>query len=270
MEVKSFFAHRTCLLLVAAFIASGCAQPTHLLEDRVVIDLSHAYNAATIYWPTEEGFLLERGPNGMAEGGYWYAANRFRSAEHGGTHLDAPEHFARDQWTVDEIPLERLSGPAVLVDVRAQVEADSDYEVAVRDFQQWEARNGTIPTGAIVLIRTGFGSFWPDRARYLGTADFGSEAVKKLHFPGLAAPAAKWLVSERKIHAVGLDTASIDRGQSRLFETHQVLSAANIPVFENLANLGRLPERGFLVVALPMKIEGGSGAPLRAIALLAR
>ena len=102
MEVKSFFAHRTCLLLVAAFSASGCAQSTHLLEDRVVIDLSHAYNAATIYWPTEEGFLLERGPNGMAEGGYWYAANRFRSAEHGGTHLDATQHYARAKSAVSK------------------------------------------------------------------------------------------------------------------------------------------------------------------------
>ena len=270
MEIESSTARTGSLLLAVALMAVACARPAQLLEERVVIDLSHPYNAATIYWPTEDGFLLERESGGITEGGYWYAANRFRSAEHGGTHIDAPEHFAQDQWTVDEIPLDSLIGPAVLVDVRAQAEADPDYEVAVEDFEDWEARNGEIPGGAIVLIRTGFGSYWPDRARYLGTADFGPDAVRKLHFPGLAPSAANWLVVERKIHAVGLDTASIDHGQSRLFETHQALSAANVPAFENLANLDKLPMRGFIVVALPMKIEGGSGAPLRAIALLPR
>jgi kynurenine formamidase len=246
----------------------ACAPPTDLFRDRIVVDLSYSYNAATIYWPTEDGFLLKREAAGITEGGYWYAANRFRSAEHGGTHIDAPEHFAHDQWTVDEIPLETLVGPAVLLDVHVQVEADPDYQVTIGDFETWEAQNGKIPNGTIVLIHTGFGGHWPDRARYLGTAEFGPEAVEKLHFPGLAPSAAKWLVEERRIHAVGLDTASIDHGPSLLFETHRALFAANVPAFENLANLHRLPARGFIVVALPMKIEGGSGAPLRAIALV--
>ena len=248
----------------------GCATAPPPLAQQRLVDLTHAFDEDTIYWPTEEGFVLEGGSTGMTDKGYWYSANRFRSAEHGGTHIDAPEHFAQGHWTVDEIPLRRLIGPAVRVEVRRQAEKNPDYEVTVSDFEAWEALHGAIPQGAIVLIDTGFGRRWPDRESYLGTGDFGAEAVSKLHFPGLAPSAAEWLVGEREIHAVGLDTASIDRGQSTLFESHRILFEANIPAFENLANLDQLPEKGFSVIALPMKIEGGSGAPLRAIGLVPR
>jgi kynurenine formamidase len=254
----------------ASIALLSCASPPSLLDPQVLVDLSHPFASDTIYWPTEEGFVLERGSAGMTDKGYWYSANRFRSAEHGGTHIDAPEHFAQGHWTVDEIPLSHLIGPAIRVDVRLQAEADADYEVMVADFEAWEVEHGPIPAGAIVLIHTGFGRHWPNRASYLGTGDFGAEAVRKLHFPGLAPSAAEWLVSEREIHAVGLDTASIDRGQSTLFETHRILFAADIPAFENLTNLDQLPENGFIVIALPMKIQGGSGAPLRAVGLVAR
>ena len=125
-----------------------------------------------------------------------------------------------------------------------------------------------MPDGIIVLLRTGYGAFWPDREKYMGTAELGAEAVEKLHFPGLDPEAAKWLVQERKIHAIGLDTPSIDRGQSSLYESHQILFKANIPAFENVANLDQLPESGFTVIALPMKIRDGSGGPLRIVAVL--
>ena len=263
-------ARRSFRISVVSITLLACASPNSLLDQRVIVDLSHSYTSDTIYWPTEEGFVLEGGSTGMTDKGYWYSANRFRSAEHGGTHIDAPEHFAQGHWTVDEIPLRRLIGPAVRVEVRRQAEKNPDYEVTVSDFEAWEALHGAIPQGAIVLIDTGFGRRWPDRESYLGTGDFGAEAVSKLHFPGLAPSAAEWLVGEREIHAVGLDTASIDRGQSTLFESHRILFEANIPAFENLANLDQLPEKGFSVIALPMKIEGGSGAPLRAIGLVPR
>lgn len=253
------------LYLVSLSLA--CVAPRPLLEGRL-IDLSHAYDDETIFWPTEEGFVLERGPAGVTEDGYYYAANRFRSAEHGGTHIDAPIHFYPKRWTVDEIPLERLIGPGILVDVSARVRADRDYQVGIADFLSWEARHGQIPDGSIVLLRTGFGRYWPDRVRYLGTDERGKDAVAKLHFPGLDPEAARWLTRSRAIRAIGLDTASIDRGQSRLFESHQRLFEANVPAFENLANLDQLPAKGFGVVALPMKIRGGSGGPLRAVAIL--
>jgi kynurenine formamidase len=233
-----------------------------------VIDLTHPFDEQTIYWPTEEGFVLERGPAGVTDAGFYYEAHRFRSAEHGGTHLDAPIHFAEGKWTADQIPVERLIGPGALVDVSAQAAADRDYQATAADLQAWEAEHGRLPDGAIVLLSTGFGAYWPDRERYMGTALRGAEGVAALHFPGLHPDAARWLVAERSISAIGLDTPSIDHGQSKLFESHQRLFAANVPAFENVAHLDRLPPAGFTVVALPMKIAGGSGGPLRIVAVL--
>jgi kynurenine formamidase len=254
---------------VAALVAVllCCGDPALELDGTRAVDLSHAFDADTIFWPTEEGFALELGFAGRTEQGYWYEANRFRSAEHGGTHIDAPVHFAEGRQSVDEIPLERLIGPAVVVDVREACAADPDYAIHVADLRAFESRHGAIPRGAIVLLHTGFSRFWPDRARYLGTTQRGPEAVPLLHFPGLAPEAAAWLV-ERHVRAVGIDTASIDPGQSNDFQAHQILFAADIPAFENLTSLDVLPARGFSVVALPMKIRGGSGGPLRAVALL--
>jgi kynurenine formamidase len=233
-----------------------------------IIDLTHAFDSETIFWPTEEGFVLEKGTEGVVDQGYYYAAHRFCTAEHGGTHIDAPIHFHADRWTVDQIPLDRLVGPAILVDVSERCAEDPDHRVSVSDFETWEKQHGRIPDASIVLIRTGFGRFWPDRKAYLGTDERGAPAVAKLHFPGLHSDAARWLIAERQIRAVGLDTASIDHGPSKQFESHRVLFEANVPAFENLAGLDELPASGFLVVALPIKIRGGSGGPLRAIAIL--
>ncbi len=252
-------------LLAASLVACGALAPPR--EARIV-DLSHAYDANTIFWPTEEGFVLERGESGVTEAGFYYEAHRFRSAEHGGTHIDAPIHFHADRWTVEAIPLEHLIGPAVKVDVSAACARDRDHQIGSGELLQWEQVHGRIPAGAIVLLYTGFERFWPDRRAYMGTDERGRGAVAKLHFPGLHPEAARWLVTERDIHAVGLDTPSIDFGQSRLFEAHQTLFEANVPAFENLANLAALPATGFRVIALPMKIRGGSGAPLRIVALV--
>jgi kynurenine formamidase len=206
--------------------------------------------------------------HGKTEAGYFYSANSFCLPEHGGTHIDAPIHFYKGRHTVDAIPLEQLMGPAIVVDVSAKCAADRDYQVAAADLQAWEKRHGRIPKGAIVLLRTGFGKFWPDRVRYMGTDERGAAAVAKLHFPGLHPDAAKWLVTNRAVHAVGLDTPSIDYGQSTLFQSHVTLFEANVPAFENVANLDRLPEKGATVIALPMKIKGGSGGPLRIVAFV--
>ena len=235
---------------------------------RTLIDLTHVFDAETVYWPTEEGFVLERGFSGVTQGGYYYEAHRFRAAEHGGTHLDAPIHFAAGHATVDAVPLERLFGPAVVVDVSEACKANRDYTVSVADLEAFEAAHGQIQAGNIVLLRTGWGRFWPDRARYLGTAERGSAGVAKLHFPGLGGDAARWLAAERQIGAVGIDTASIDPGVSTTYEAHRALFERDVPAFENLAQLDLLPPRGFEIAALPMKIGKGSGAPLRAIAIV--
>ena len=239
------------------------------VPDGKLVDLSHPFDERTIYWPTAATFKLEKVAEGETEQGYFYAANNFSAAEHGGTHLDAPVHFARGGDKADEIPLRRLVGRAVVVDVTRRALADRDYQVSVADLTAHERRYGRIGRGAIVLLRTGYERYWPDRERYMGTAELGEQAVPKLHFPGLHPDAARRLV-QRGISAVGLDTASIDYGQSKLFESHRVLGAAGVPVFENVANVSLLPRRNFVVIALPMKIKGGSGGPLRVMAITPR
>lgn len=233
-----------------------------------LVDLTHSFDEETIYWPTEKGFRLLLGNNGVTEKGYYYAANRFEAAEHGGTHIDAPIHFFDQRQTVDAIPLERLVGPAAVIDVREKCAADRDYQIGVADLRAWEEEHQRQLVDVIVLLRTGWSERWPDREAYLGTAARGPEAVAELHFPGLDPQAAQWLVEHRAPKAVGIDTASIDCGQSTHFESHVTLCEHNVPSLENVANLDALPSEGAWVCALPMKIAGGSGAPLRIIAIV--
>ena len=232
------------------------------------IDLTHPFDETTVYWPTAPAFELRVEAAGHTAGGFYYSANSFCAAEHGGTHVDAPVHFSESGIPLDEIPLERLIGPAVVVDVTEKASADRDYRVGVADLAAWEREHGPIPEGAIVLLRTGFGRHWPDRERYMGTAARGPEAVAGLHFPGLDADAARWLAGERGIAAVGLDTPSIDPGPSTDFAAHVELASRGVPALENVANLDRLPPTGAHVLALPMKIRGGSGGPARIVALI--
>lgn len=251
--------------ILAALVA--CAPPGPAgIPTGSMVDLTHPFDAAAIYWPTVEGFVLETEFEGMTERGYYYKAHRFRASEHGGTHVDAPIHFAEGRHTVDEIPLDRLLGPARVLDVSSAAAKNADYEITVEDLERFEAEHGRIPDGAVLLLRTGFFERWPDRATYLGTEERGPDAVAKLHFPGLHPDAARWLLRERDVAAVGIDTASMDRGQSTLFESHRILLEQNVPIFENVANLGELSATGAFVIALPMKIAGGSGGPLRIIA----
>ena len=273
-SVTAFRALALDILLLALVLTSSCARPPQppapAFPSGPVVDLTHAYDDKTVFWPTADRFALEKVSDGMTPNGYYYAANNFRMAEHGGTHLDAPIHFAAGKKTVDQIPVDQLIGHAVVIDVSAAASGNADYRVAVSDFQTWENRHGRIPDQAIVLLRTGYDRFWPDAVKYLGTGERGAEAVKQLHFPGLDPDAATWLVANRTIRAIGLDTASIDYGQSTLFESHRILYERDVPAFENLTGLGKLPPAGAVVIALPMKIAGGSGAPLRAIAILPR
>jgi kynurenine formamidase len=233
------------------------------------IDLTHDFSTNTLYWPTAQRFRLEVEFHSHTDKGYFYAANRYSASEHGGTHIDAPIHFAERGRTLDQLPIEQLTGAAVVVDVSAKAQKDAAYQITVADLKAWEARHGQIPKGAIVLFNTGYAHHWPDAKKYLGTDERGTNGVAKLHFPGLHPDAARWLVAECTIKAVGLDTASIDYGQSTLFESHRILFEKNIPAFENVAALDKLPATGAYIVALPMKIRDGSGGPLRIVAWVA-
>ena len=255
-------------ILVAGAAATAQAEGTVTLGSGRLVDMSHPYNAETIYWPTEKGFEKTTGFEGMTDKGYYYSAYSVKTAEHGGTHLDAPVHFAEGRHTTDQVPLRQLIGAAVVIDVSAGAADNRDYQVSVKDISAWEAAHGRLPDHAIVLFRTGYGKYWPDRSQYLGTERLGAEAVAELRFPGISQAAAQFLVDQRTVSAVGIDTPSIDHGQSTHFEAHRVLLGANIPAFENVANLDQLPATGASVIALPMKIEGGSGAPLRMVGIV--
>jgi kynurenine formamidase len=256
-------------LLLACRADAPAVQRVDLLADGTWVDLTHDFAADAIYWPTARPFSLEVVSAQRTPAGYYYAANNFAAAEHGGTHLDAPVHFAEGRHTADQIPLDQLVGAAAVVDVTARADADRDYRLDVAALEGWEREHGAIGERAIVLVRTGWSSRWPDKVRYLGTGRTGPEAVPELHFPGIDSAAARWLVT-RKVKAVGIDTPSIDYGQSSTFDTHQILFQADIPAFENVAHLDRLPATGATVIALPMKIRGGSGGPLRIVAVVPR
>ncbi len=238
------------------------------LSEKTIIDLTYDLSNETVFWVTAKEFELEEVAKGITDKGYYYSANNFCMAEHGGTHIDAPIHFAEGAQSVDEVPLEKLVGNAIKIDVSNKALNDPDYLVSVEDFQSWETENGKIPKGSIVLLQSGFSQYYPNKEKYLGTTQRGPEAVKDLHFPGLSPEAANWLVQNRNIKSIGIDTPSIDYGQSQNFESHVILLKENIPAFENVANMDQLPANGFEIIALPIKIKGGSGGPLRIIALL--
>jgi kynurenine formamidase len=232
-----------------------------------VIDLTYSFDEKTIFWPTApSNFELKKLAFGETAGGYFYAANSFCTPEHGGTHLDAPIHFSQGGKTADQIPLRQLIAPGVVIDVSGKASADPDYRLSMEDVRNWEKAHGPIPSGAIVLLRTGWGKRWPDKKRYLGDDTPGD--ATKLHFPSYGKEAAEYLVRERKVGALGVDTASIDHGPSKDFPVHRIASANGTPGLENLANLEQVPETGAWVFALPMKIGGGSGGPLRTVALV--
>ena len=265
-------AHRICILavlLAACARAPAARAPASSPAPRFpaggrLIDLTHSFDQTTLYWPTSpSGFVLTRLSWGRTPGGYFYAANQMAAPEHGGTHLDAPIHFAEGRSTTEAVGLERLVAPGVVVDMRAAAARSADALLEPSEVEAFETAHGRIEPGTIVLVRTGWAERWPDRKRYLGDDTPGD--ASRLHFPGISRAAAE-LLAARRVAAVGIDTASIDHGPSTDFMAHRVLMGADIPAFENVASLEGIPPRGAVVIALPMKIRGGSGGPLRIVA----
>lgn len=260
---------RATALCLAVLLVVACRGPEpadDLLAGRELVDLTHPFGSDTIYWPTAAtGFEHAELHRGRVAAGFYYSAYAFAAPEHGGTHLDAPSHFAEGAPTADRIALERLIGPALVIDVERACAADPDHAVTAAEIEAWEGVHGRVAAGSIVLLRTGWGARWPDRRAYLG--DDRPGRVDALHFPGYSAGAARLLV-DREVALVGIDTASLDAGPSTGFEAHVVFAAAGIAGLENIAHLDRLPPTGAWVIALPMKIEGGSGGPARIVALV--
>lgn len=255
-----------CLLVFCACTTSRGVD----LSTAELVDLTHTYDEQTLYWPSSPParFELKELAYGRTPGGWFYSSYAVCTPEHGGTHLDAPIHFAEGRRTADQIPLEQLIAPAVVIDITSKATADADYRLTAADIHEWEQRNGAIAAGTIVLLRTGWSKRWPDRLAYFG--DSSTTSSENLHFPSYGEDAARLLVTDRRVAALGVDTASIDYGASKDFIVHQIANGADVPGFENIADLERVPTRGAWIIALPMKIGKGSGAPVRIVAAIPR
>jgi kynurenine formamidase len=225
-----------------------------------VLDLSYAINDKLVPWPGDENFFEAKVNATIEKNGYF--TRSFWMLEHYGTHLDAPAHFPPGKATVDQIPVKQLMGPAVVLDARAEGAKDADYQLPAAGVEEWEKRHGRIPEGAIVVLRTGWASRWPDAKRYRN-----QDAQGKMHFPGFSTGVAKLLI-ERKVSGLGCDTMSVDYGASGDFAVHRLALGAGLYHLENLADLSEMPENGAFLIAAPIKLEGGSGGPVRVFAVL--
>lgn len=240
-----------------------------LAETGKVLDMTYPFDEKSIYWPTAESFKQEKVVWEVLPEGWWYASNNFSASEHGGTHVDAPIHFAEHGRTIDQIPLNQWIGPAIKIDVAAQCVANRDYQLTVEDIKRWEASYGTIPDDAWVLMYSGIDTkFYPDREKVLGTAKAGKEALPELSFPAFSGEAVDFLLKERNIKGIGLDTPSIDYGKSKDFKVHQIICAGDKLAIENIAKLDKLPVKGATLYAVPMLLRDGTGAPARVFAVL--
>lgn len=239
---------------LAAAIAQGRVE---------VVDLTHELDSQSPYWPegnVPSPFKASAAATYEKDG---YFARSLEMPEHFGTHMDAPAHFDKNGAKIDRIPVRDLILPAEVVDVSEPVRANAEYRVTAADIENWQKSHGVIPRGSLVIFRTGWESRWPSQARYMNR-----DAEGVMHFPGLSVEAAKLLADSIHAAAIGIDTASIDYGPSKNFEAHHVTMPAGLYHLENLANLGRLPATGAVVMALPLKLRDGSGSPTRVVALL--
>jgi kynurenine formamidase len=234
-----------------------------------ILDMTYSFGEDSIYWPTGKTFKIKKLLWGTHARGWWYASNDYSANEHGGTHVDAPVHFAEAGRTIDQVPLQEWIAPAVKIDVTRQCSENRNYLLRIEDIQNFEKKYGPIPAKSWVIMYTGIGTrFYPDKKKVLGTAAAGEKALKHLSFPGFSGESVKFLLAERNITGIGIDTPSIDYGKSKDFEVHRALCGAGKLAIENIANLDKLPCTGAILYAIPMKIKEGTGAPARIFALL--
>jgi len=225
-----------------------------------VLDLAYAISDKLVPWPGDKKWFEAEVHARVDTHGYF--TRSFWMLEHYGTHLDAPVHFPPGKTPVDEIPPKQFFGMAAVFDVRAEAAADADYQLPPARMREWEERHGQIPAGAIALLRTGWSSRWPDVKSYRNQDEAGY-----MHFPGFS-PEAVELLIERKVNGIGCDTMSVDCGASQDYAVHHLALGAGLYHLENLADLSELPESGAFLVVAPIKLEGGSGGPVRVFALL--
>lgn len=191
----------------------------------------------------------------------WYTLH---FGEHTGTHFDAPCHWAtgRDLACLEEVPPEHLIGPAVVIDVRDKVARNPDYLVTVEDAKAWERRHGRIPAGAWVILQTGWSKRYNDPAAYLNDG----------HTPGPSKELSEFLTFERDVRGIGVETVGTDAGMAGTFDppfpNHNIMLGAGKYGLTSLTNIDKLPPRGAVLIVAPMKLRGGTGSPVRVLALV--
>jgi kynurenine formamidase len=268
-RAKNFVLGRGAVFALASLALSAGLGAQHIKASGKILEMTYPYEESTVFWPTAKPFHLEKLNWGISAGGWWYASNEYSASEHGGTHADAPIHFAEGGRTIDRIPLAEWIGPAVKIDVSRQCGKNRDYALTVEDIANWEKNYSRIPDGAWVIMYTGIGTKdYPDKKKVLGTDKRGTEAIAELSFPGFSPEAAEFLVKHRNITGIALDTPSIDAGKRTDFKVHQIICAANKLALENIAELDKLPASGATLFVIPMLIKDGTGSPARVFALL--
>jgi kynurenine formamidase len=227
-----------------------------------VVDLTQTLNERSPNWEgTEQSPYQARELGNLKRDGYY--SRRITLPEHHGTHIDAPAHFADNGWTVDRIPVDRLIAPLVVIDVREKVKKNPDYAVSMEDLAEWEKKHGHVPRGAVVLANTGWCCKYESQREYRN-----SDAKDLPHYPGFALETVKFLVENRDIVGLGIDTMSVDIGATTTYPVHQYTASRNVYHLENLGDLSTLPATGATIIAAPAKLQDGSGAPVRVLALV--
>ncbi|MDI6804330.1 MAG: cyclase family protein [Bacteroidota bacterium] len=228
-----------------------------------IIDLTHTIGMNIPTWPsdTHSAKYLPITTTDYKTDGFY--SRLFSIPEHFGTHIDAPAHGCEGKLTIDQIPLDNLIIPAVVISVQEKVMNNHDYALTVDDVLEWEEKFGSIQNNSVVLMHTGWKKYWNEPKLYLNQDKNGA-----MHFPGFSEEAVKFLINERNINGIGVETLSIDCGYSTDFPAHKVLFEANKYALENIANLEQLPAFGAILIIAPLKLENGSGSPVRVLAMV--
>jgi len=264
--------NRYRFVFIAVFMPAilfAAMSPSHVAAKEKLIDMTFTFSEDSIYWPTDKPFTPKTVFKGVSDGGWWYASNEYAASEHGGTHADAPIHFSQTGRTIGQVPLQEWIGPAVKIDVTKKCRSNRDYQLGVEDILAWEKKHGRIPKRAWVVMYSGLDDrCYPNRKEVLGTDKTGKEAIAELHFPGFSPESVAYLLKNRTITGIAIDTPSIDPGSSKDFKVHQELCGAQKLALENIANLDKIPESGATLYVIPMFIKNGTGAPARVFARL--
>jgi len=239
---------------------SAQTKPVRLAKGfRDVFDLTHTLSPQTPVFPAFRPFrMTERFTIGR-DGFY---ANELTFDEHTGTHMDGPIHFIASAMTVDRIPPDRLLAPLAVVSIKTRADKDPDSSVGVDDLLAWEKSHGRLPAGGFVAMYSGWDARVGESRRFLN-----ADPKNVLHFPGFSGEAAAFLVKERDVVGVGVDTLSLDKGAAQKFEAHLAFLGAGKYGVELLANLGTLPASGATILVGAPKHARGSGGPVRVLAL---